>query len=112
LLFNELRRIDVNAPISEEKDVPTAGLKTEEGWRASKLNLTQYLQVGDSVDESIADYVLCELPPACYTSELLQMGEPYDSVRGEPTYITLHRTADQPWKYVGTCHLGSFTPAK
>ena len=102
----------MNAPISDEKDVPTAGLKTEEGWRASKLNLTQYLQVGDSVDESIADYVLCELPPACYTSELLQMGEPNDHVKGKPTYITLHRTADQPWKYVGTCHLGSFTPAK
>jgi hypothetical protein len=102
----------VNAPFSDEKDVPTAGLKTEEGWRASKLNLTQYLQIGDSVDESIADYVICVLPPASYTSELIQMGEPFDSVRGEPTYITLHRSAGQPWKYAGTCHLGSFAPAK
>ena len=45
----------MNAPIANEKDVPGASLKTEEGWRASKLNLTQYLQVGASVDESIAD---------------------------------------------------------
>ena len=102
----------MKAPISDEKDEKTAGLKTEEGWRASKLNLTQYLQIGDSVDESIADYVICVLPPACYTSELIQMGEPFDSVGGEPTYITLHRTAGQPWKYAGTCHLGSFASAR
>jgi hypothetical protein len=102
----------VNAPISDEKDSPAADLKTEEGWHASKLNLTQYLQIGDSVDESIANYLIWVLPPACYTSELIQMGEPFDNVRGEPTYITLHRTAGQPWKFAGTCHLGSFTPAR
>jgi hypothetical protein len=92
-------------------EVAAVNVKTEKGWHESNLSLTQYLEVGDSVDESIADYVLFVLPPAYYTSELLQMGEPFSSVRGEATYITLHRADGIHWKYVGTCHLGSFAAA-
>ena len=48
--------------------------KTRAGWRESNLDLSHYLQIGDVVDEETADYFLGVLPPACYTCNLIQIG--------------------------------------
>jgi hypothetical protein len=79
--------------------------KTRAGWRESNLDLSHYLQIGDVVDEEMADYFLCVLPPACYTSKLIQIGEPYSHAGGAETYSTIERTADG-WVYRGHCHHG------
>lgn len=78
--------------------------KTREQWRGSGLCLNEFLQVGDLVDEDMADYFLCVLPPATHSSLLIQIGEPYSHVNGKPTFATIKKTADG-WEYRGNCHI-------
>lgn len=84
----------------------TKAVKTYANWRGS---LDEYLQIGDLVDEEIADYFIEVLPPATWRADLIQMGEPHSHVGGRATYPTLQRTADG-WKYIGNCHRGLTTP--
>lgn len=77
-------------------------VKTFNNWRGS---LTDYLKVGDYVDGEIVDHCFNVLPPVCFTSTIIQMGEQYSYVNDRPTYITLHKT-DKGWMYVGCCHRG------
>jgi hypothetical protein len=79
--------------------------KTKAGWNESKIDLDHYLQSGDVVDEALADYFLCVLPPVCHRSNLIQMGEPYSVVGGRFTYSTIEKTADG-WVYRGHCYKG------
>jgi hypothetical protein len=79
--------------------------KTKAGWTESGLYLNHYLQLGDVVDEALADYFLCVLPPACHRSNLIQIGEPYSVVAGRFTYPTIEKTADG-WVYRGHCYKG------
>lgn len=76
-------------------------MKTYAGWHGSGLDLSQYLSVGDLVDEELYYYVLEVLPPATMTSKVLQMGEPYShDANGKPTFSTLIKRADG-WHYEG-----------
>lgn len=77
-------------------------VKTFNNWKGS---LTDYLQVGDIVDGEIVDHCFNVMPPACFTSTIIQMGEPDHHVNGRATYVTLHKT-DHGWMYVGCCHRG------
>ena len=83
-------------------------IKTLAGWHESKLDLTRYLTIGDEIDEELADYFLGVLPPAYYTSQIIQIGEPYDFVRGRETFITIARNKAGNWAYCGTCWRGDF----
>lgn len=80
-------------------------MKTMEGWHESKLDLGKFLQIGDVVDEEMADYFLCVLPPACMTGGILQIGEPNSHVNGRATFATIKRTSEG-WVYCGNCHRG------
>ena len=51
-------------------------MKTMEEWDGTGLSFCDFAEVGDEVDEEIYDYFLDILPPACFTSRLLQVGEP------------------------------------
>ena len=76
-------------------------MKTMEEWKASKLSLEKFLRVGDKVDEKIKEYFIEVLPPASWTSDCIQMGEPYDcDEKGRDTYLTLHFKSNG-WIYVG-----------
>jgi hypothetical protein len=79
-------------------------MKTREQWGQSHLSLNQFLQVGDLVDEAMADYFLEVLPPATQNSNLIQVGEPHSDVNGRPTFPTLKKTA-AGWQYCGNCHI-------
>ena len=79
--------------------------KTRDGWAESHLDLSRYLQIGDVVDETMAEYFLCVLPPAYCTSKLIQIGEPYSHANGAETYSTIELTAEG-WVYRGHCHKG------
>ena len=82
-------------------------MKTEKEWHESKLCLSKYLQVGDEVDENLADYFLGVLPPAFYSHEMIQIGEPsaHDK-NGKPVYQTIQQI-DNHWYYKGICPLKS-----
>jgi hypothetical protein len=77
-------------------------VKTYEEWDGS---LNEYLQVGDIVDEEMADHFINVLPPATMNSQCIQMGEPYSHVNGKATFSTLKGSKDG-WVYVGNCHRG------
>ncbi|ACA42355.1 hypothetical protein [Lysinibacillus sphaericus] len=77
-------------------------LKTAANW---KWSLHQYLQVGDIVDDEIYSHFVNVLPPATFKQSLVQMGEPYCHVEGQPTYPTLQKT-EHGWKYMGNCFRG------
>lgn len=83
-------------------------IKTPKQWHESKLCLNEFLQVGDLVDEDMADYFLCVLPPATHSQFMIQMGEPYSHVNGRPTFATIKKTA-AGWEYRGNCHIRQTT---
>lgn len=84
-----------------------APVKTLTGWNASRLDLARYLEVGDRVDEELADYFLTVLPPATYRFGMVQIGEPVSHVKGRPTFATIIRGPDQYWLYRGNCYCGA-----
>jgi hypothetical protein len=85
-------------------------LKTIAQWRQhSGANLSDFLFVGDFVDENFAMWALEILPPAYYTSSTIQIGEPYDHINGRATFTTFFRTPGHPWQYRGHCHRGMIT---
>ncbi len=85
-------------------------MKTYIEWNGSVLDLSAFLQIGDAVDQEMADYFLCVLPPACHRSDLIQIGEPYSHVQGRATYSTI-RKVDGTWMYCGHCWHGQSTEA-
>lgn len=77
-------------------------IKTYENWEGS---LIEYLKVGDYVDEAFVDHFVNELPPACMSNGIIQLGESYSFRQDKRTYHTLIREGNM-WKYAGTCHIG------
>jgi len=101
--WTELLR-EAAEPVKEIKPINPA-VKTYEQWSESRQDLSKFLQIGDLVDEEIAEYFINVLPPACMSGGIVQIGEPSDHVEGHATYETLKRTSDG-WQYAGTCHRG------
>jgi hypothetical protein len=80
----------------------TKVVKTYADWKG---DLGSYLNIGDIVDEEMFNYFLNVLPPACWTSRILQIGEPNSHVNGKATYSTLEKTSDG-WVFRGSCYRG------
>ena len=81
-------------------------LKTMKNWNGSGLDISQYLHVGDIVDEAMFDYFIGVLPPATMTSRCVQIGEPTrHNSEGKPMFETLENHAKKPdynnWIYTG-----------
>jgi hypothetical protein len=82
-------------------------IKTFANW---KNGLTQYLKIGDLVDEEMVNYFIDVLPPATFNSNLIQIGEPYSHEKDSngnyrATYSTLKNTCEG-WEYCGNCFRG------
>lgn len=82
----------------EHEDV----MKTYKGWNGSGKNLDKYLSPGDAVDQEMYDYFLEVLPPVCFGSTYVQMGEPCDhgGPEGRARFDTIVRK-DGEWVFVG-----------
>ena len=80
-------------------------IKTYADWNGSGKDLSQFLAIGDAVDEQMYYYFLEVLPPATNLSNLIQIGEPNSHVNNRPTFSTLKRVNGQ-WIYCGHCHRG------
>ena len=83
-------------------------IKTREQWSQSGVNLSDFLTVGDYVDEAFIDWALSVMPPACWTSTIVQIGEPCSHVNGRATFTTFQNQYGMPWQYVGECHRNEF----
>lgn len=87
-------------------------MKTMAGWHEAKVDLDRYLEIGDAVDEEMADYFIGVLPPATWRADLIQIGEPYSHVAGRATFSTLYKPLGaQAWLYAGHCHRGEWVAA-
>lgn len=75
----------------------TGQLKTYDKWNG---DLSEYLEVGDRVDEPIVDHFVSVMPPAC-NGAVIQMGEPssHDN-KGRAHFLTLQRCGPH-WIFTG-----------
>lgn len=93
------------------KEINVSGeLKTLQGWYESNYEmLTDYLRLGDKVDEELLNHLIDQLQPKTLTGEMIQIGGAYSANNnGRATYITFAR--DVPlgdWFYRGACTIGS-----
>jgi hypothetical protein len=79
----------------------TGVFKTLAECNAAKKGITDFLNIGDSMDDDFFDYFLGVLPPACMSKTCLQIGEPYDHTGdGKPTFMTLVKQGPV-WIYAG-----------
>jgi hypothetical protein len=77
-------------------------MKTYTQWTTSHLNMSQFLQPGDQVDEAMFDYALGALPPAYYRNGIMAMGEPTSHTRdGIPLYACFSYVEDE-YRYLGS----------
>lgn len=63
-------------------------IKTMAGWEVSNLGLSEYLQIGDRVDQDLKDYFLEVMPPI-QGGGYVQIGEAYSHNDNGTTYATL-----------------------
>ena len=76
-------------------------MKTKQDWNKSGKSLSEYLQVGDMVDEDMYYYFLEVLPPACNSNNYVQIGEPaFHTNKGQPAFATLLKVGSN-WVDVG-----------
>jgi len=88
-------------------------LKTYNEWQGS---LSEYLKIGDEVDQEMVEYFINVLPPATMNGSCVQIGEPYshreDSKTGKwrATYPTLKSNGqfgdNRKWFWAGDCFRG------
>lgn len=64
-------------------------------------------EVGDYVEQEIADWFLNCVPPRTWTTNMIQCGEPSGSRKEGTTYGTLVRVTDDIWEYKGDCLKGT-----
>lgn len=94
----------------EEED-PRKPMRTYEGKPVyNRDNLIwDICEIGDYIEDSIAQDILDALPPACMRSDCLQLGEPNSHINGRATYLTLKRVSSDVWEFCGYCFRGQNT---
>lgn len=87
-------------------------LKQLSQWQDSQKKFEKFddfVQVGDDVDEAMADYFFNILPPMMHGNGSFQVPEASSTVEGRNTYPTFMRSGSA-WRYMGDCHYGKITP--
>lgn len=78
-------------------------MKTLDQWE--KGSLTDYLQIGDRVDDALKNHLMHVSPPRVNNEQVMQCGEPYGMKDGKNTFITFAKE-DGEWIYKGACFAG------
>jgi hypothetical protein len=78
-------------------------IKTRQQWAESHKNLGQFLQVGDPVDSDFVEWARDIMPPAHWTGQMIQIGEPQSHVDGRATFATFHLPSGSQWVFAGYC---------
>jgi hypothetical protein len=84
-------------------------VKTYANW---ETDLSEYLQIGNIVDDEMVEYAYNVLPPATMNGSMVQIGEPYSHREDETgkwraTYATFVKT-EAGWTYAGHCFRGRY----
>lgn len=85
-------------------------MKTLKDWPEG-LTITQYLKVGDKVDNAMYEHFLNIMPPQYHYGGVLQVGGACDAVKNEDgvlnnTYLTfVQRSESDCWVFKGECFL-------
>jgi hypothetical protein len=80
------------------KVILTLQTKTHAGWQGP---LHTYLNIGDLVDDDLYDHFIGVVPPVCFRSGLVQMGEAAATgLDGKPLYLTLQKHL-KGWVFTG-----------
>jgi len=68
-------------------------MKTLAQWKASKKDLNTFLEIGDTIDMEIVDYIIGVLPPETMKHNVIQMGEPFDVCpkTGKTRWLTIRK---------------------
>lgn len=86
----------------------TPDVKTLRDWPAEQ-SITQYLKVGDMVDNAMYEHFLNIMPPQYHYGGVLQVGGACDAVKNEDgvlknTYLTFaQRSESDCWVFKGEC---------
>lgn len=80
-------------------------MKTVKEWEQSGTSLTPFLAVGDEVEPAFADWAVNIMPPAFWSSRIVQVGEPYSQAQGKATFATFYQDGGI-WRFGGYCHRG------
>ena len=65
-------------------------IKTRQQWGESHQNLGEFLKVGDPADNDFIDWARDIMPPAHWTSRIIQIGEAHSHIEGRATYTTFY----------------------
>jgi len=78
-------------------------VKTKQDWYDSNTDLTQYLNIGDVIDNTFADYFLNVLPPIIMERNLIMMGGACSTCpqTGKNTYLAIQKNDKDQWVYIG-----------
>lgn len=79
-------------------------VKTYENWQSNQ-SLSEYLKVGDYVDDMIVEHFVNVLPPATLNGSMIQIGSAHSHIGGRATFPTLVKV-DGYWRYAGNCFRG------
>ena len=78
-------------------------IKTRQQWGESHQNLGEFLKVGDPVDNDFIDWARDIMPPAHWTSRIIQIGEAHSHIEGRVTYTTFYLPGGSQWIFGGYC---------
>jgi hypothetical protein len=79
-------------------------VKTRQQWAESHQNLGQFLKVGDPVDGDFVEWARDIMPPAHWSGQMIQIGEPHDHIEGRATYATFYMpNGGSRWTFGGYC---------
>ena len=80
--------------IRSEDIVDQAIVKTRQQWAESHQNLGQFLNVGDPVDNDFVEWARDIMPPAHWTSRIIQIGRSAQPYRGTRN---IHNVLSAQW---------------
>lgn len=108
-LFSD-RTLYIKEVETESSEPPLDHLNGFILWDSENFH-TDALIIGDYVRESIVDYFVNCLPPACHRRDCTQLGEAHshridENGNARTTYLTFKQVDDDLWQYCGDCFRG------
>lgn len=75
--------------------------KTFKAWSMQDKDLDEFLSPGDYIDERLCNYIGEIIPPAYCSKDFIQGCDAIKSEDGVLFYITVYRTNDNKYLYLG-----------
>lgn len=83
------------------KEYSHRGIKTKKDWIQSNKELTEFLYVGDEIDEALYNYVVEVVASAYCSHGFGQCGEPEYHIDKTSFHVTVHESNQNRYYYLG-----------